>query len=158
MNNILPLVLLGAAAYFLLNKQTTASSAPVTTSPTTPTPPPPTAPTGASMLAKLTATVQAAPDAKQQGGDYVGTPWQFNYWLNHAVGIDLAPNMGQIFPGCGTGIAGGCDDTPITLTQFWSLAAPWLKGQGSLSGIGSFPHFLGGNRVRTPHRVLAGWR
>ena len=162
-----------------LTNWTVSSAPPAPAPPSTPTPPPPTAPAESAVLAKLTAVVKGAGASQVNtcpglsagpaisrvrtptctpSGDYMGTPWQFNYWLNQAVGIDLAPSMGQIFPGCGTGIAGGCDDTPITLTQFWSLAAPWLKSQGSLSGIGSFPHFLGGNRVRMPHRVLAGWR
>jgi len=153
MQGIMPLVLLAAAAYFLLKGQGTAASA--SPSPSTPTPPPPTGPTAASVLAKLQA---AAPGAGFGNG---ATPWQWNYLLAQVSGINLATAVGDIgtlFQGCGTGVQGGCDTTPISLDQFWAVASPWLKSHGSLSGIGKFPNLLAGNRVRTPQRVIRGWR
>lgn len=156
MKGIIPLVLLGGAAYLLLRGQTAAAAAaPVTTAPSAPTPPPPTGPSAASVLAKLQA---AAPGAGlyQSGGNWMGTIWQWNSVLATASGINLATvagDFGKVFPGI------DATATPLSLDQFWAGAAPFLRSQGSLSGIAkSFPNRLAGMRVRTPARVLAGWR
>jgi len=117
------------------------------TAPSAPAPPPPVGPTAASVLTKMQAAAAGA-------GLQQATTWQWNYLLAQVSGINLATqaqDFGKVFP--------GVDPTvPVSLDSFWAGAASWLKSQGSLSGIGSFPNLLAGNRVRTPRRVIGGWR
>lgn len=111
----------------------------VVTSPVAAAPPPTPAPTGggyvslAAILGRLQAAL-AQNNTPQSQGNYVATPWGFNYWLNQVSGIDIGPVIGQLFPGCGTGAA--CDTANITLPQFWSAVAPYLQSSKGLSGFG----------------------
>lgn len=159
--------MLAVAGYILykgMNPSVTVPPAVISTGPVPPTGTTPvatpTAPSADSAKASLVAALQAA-NAPQSGGDYSLTPWQFNYYLAQATGVNLATvsgDIGKVFPGCGTGAAGGCDNTPISLTAFWSTAAPWLQKNGNLSGIGRFPVQTAGVRMRIPITMSNGWR
>lgn len=155
--NPLPLVLIGVAGYLLLKGMGTpaAVTAPGPAAPTM-VPTKPTAPSADSIRTKMIAAMTAG-QVPQSGGDFTGTPWGFNWWLNQVAGIQI-PDMGAAFPGCGTGVQGGCDTTQISFTQFWSQAAPFLQKQGSLSGIGCFPVQCAGVRTRVPVTLPKGWR
>lgn len=113
----------------------------VVTAPVAPTPaavPIPAYNTLASVYDRLAAiTARSDSGLSMAGGLAVATPWQFNWYLNKVTGYDLGPVLGQLFPGCGTGVQGGCDTTPITIAQFWTAAAPYLQQSKGLSGIRS---------------------
>lgn len=139
--------LLAGGAYLLYEwlKPATAaaqSSATPGATPTAPSPAP-AAPSVAynsldSIYQRLVQALQKN-NVPQQQGQFVATPWGFDYFLNQVSGLSvgqLAGDMGAVFPGCGTGQA--CDTTAITLPQFWSAAAAVLNKTKGLTGLSGF--------------------
>lgn len=145
-SNIMPIVLLGGAAYLgyklFLSPATTAaqpSGTPSTTPPAssqTPATSAPAAPAVSSYnsldqtFTRLSAQVAANkndPAITSQQGTYIAKPSVFNYYLGQVSGYALDANgMAAAFPG---------GDNPLSLGAFWSAASNYLAQSKGLSGI-----------------------
>lgn len=143
-SSIMPIVLLGGAAYLgyklFLSPATTAAQASGT--PTQPPATPPTSSTAAPTPAvssynsldqtftRLSAQVSANkndPAITSQQGTYLAKPSVFNYYLGQVSSYALDANgMAAAFPG---------GDNPMPLGTFWSAVSNYLAQNKGLSGI-----------------------
>ena len=146
-DNILPLVLVGGGVYLLYRWFSAPAAAPAA-----PAPPAAAAPSGSApapaaapvspggafnsldqIYQRLQASLQYASDPaiSYSGGIYQATPYVFASYLTRAGGFDLSAQIPTLFPN-------GADSKPVSLPQFWSVAAAWLMQNRGLSGMGFY--------------------
>ena len=156
-SSVLPVVLLGGAAYlgYKLFLSPATSAAQSSGTPTPPTTPPGVNPQAAGPVAstppvtatgpapaqspynslaqtwqRLNAQVQANandPAITSQQGVFIATPSVFNYYLAQVSSYNLDA------PGMATAFPGG--DVPMSLGAFWSAASQYLAQSKGLSGF-----------------------
>lgn len=150
-SSIMPIVLLGGAAYLgyklFLSPATTAAQASGTPTQPPATPPasstPATAPQSSynsldQTFSRLSAQVTANkndPAVTSQQGTYLAKPSVFNYYLGQVSSYSLDANgMAAAFPG---------GDNPMSLGAFWSSVSNYLAQNKGLSGIAGGRGFAG---------------
>lgn len=159
-DNILPLVLIGGGVYLLyrwLAPSAAAAPAATTTGAAAPAGPAgpalavegsaaaaPASPGGAynsldQIYQRFQGSIQqnasADPAISFNQGFYQATPYVFNSYLARAGGFDLSSQISTLFPN-------GTDQKPVSLAQFWSVAAAWLAQNKGLSGLGFYGTFF----------------
>jgi hypothetical protein len=150
MGKVLTLGGIAVAAYFIYDwffttpaaATTTTSTTPTTTttSSTTTTAAPSTGPKLSTIFTMLQAAVIAANDSAvtNNGETITATPNVFNYYLGQVLpqpanytGVDWPPNTTTVF-------GAAAENSPISITAYWSAVSAYLTQTAGMSGLGVF--------------------